>query len=384
MNLVQAQNFKNLNAEANTYPAITHSSNAIYIVGNGWQPDGYRYLLLKSSDEGNSWTNVLTGPKGSSFSSVVFAGDTGFVIANVSSLYRTFNGGQTWDTVKSFGSYIYGYSVMTINNGKTYLAIAGSSAGPSETDSIFRLYVSNDYGDSWSLKTIDSNYFKPQKIIMNGDSGFIIGNDYSQAKNGHADAALLRTVDGGKSWKKEFVDCFCGSILSIDMQIADGWIYVLSDLLPDTRILQRRKITDIGWESFNLNLSTGAYIEGFLVNDNNLYLVGDNGRAFRSDSVNEPDFYLISLQFKPLSVPVMENLLTIDFFKGNYYVGMAGFILKSDDIPVGIRNNFPSNKLGDKYFYNLLGQPVSDKFDNLPEGVYIKDGHKILKIYNNK
>ena len=80
----------------------------------------------------------------------------------------------------------------------------------------------------------------------------------------------------------------------------------------------------------------------------------------------------------------MENLLTIDFFKGNYYVGMAGFILKSDDIPVGIRNNFPSNKLGDKYFYNLLGQPVSDKFDNLPEGVYIKDGHKILKIYNNK
>ena len=131
---------------------------------------------------------------------------------------------------------------------------------------------------------------------------------------------------------------------------------------------------------------TNSYIEGFLLNDNDLYLVGDNGMAFRSDSITKPDF-LTRFKSTQLSVPVMENLLTIDFFKNHYYVGMAGFILKSDYVPTdptGIRNNFSSNKLGNKYFYNLLGQPVSDKFDNLPEGIYVKDGRKILKAHVNR
>ena len=237
-------NWVQMNHPVGTKPLIAvHvvDSNVVFIVG-------YFRTIIKTTDSGNSWVVIQNGPggQGNSYNGLYFINkDTGWVSGALAWIYKTTNGGVTFDstsigTTYSLDMYFkdtntgfvtsQGRIFKTTNGGGFWFAVLntldtryfwkisfvgnqyGWIAGMNETG-VFR---TNNFGENWSL-IYDSVKVKWMYGVcfVNKDTGFI-GGMYNK---------LFKTTDGGYNWTRENTQTNLETFESIEfVNDTVGWI----------------------------------------------------------------------------------------------------------------------------------------------------------------
>ncbi len=183
----------------------------------GWYVNGAG-KIYKTTDGGTNWVEKISR-KGTYFRCVVFlnekhgfAGNIGVDyfpgVTDTTPLYETTDGGDTWSPVTSIkGAAPKGlcaleiYRKPFINAGKldykNTLYAAGRVGGPT------CLLTSTDDGATWTSRAMDDVCAMILDVkFLDANIGFLCCGSSADVEKSHA--LILRTEDGGKSWKKVF------------------------------------------------------------------------------------------------------------------------------------------------------------------------------------
>jgi gliding motility-associated-like protein len=155
------------------------------------------FRSLNASAATPVWDTVKAFPTGNfapNFKNIRFANkDTGYVTANRGKVYRTVDGGATWNDVSpdttASGNSTATYSALSVVNGKT-LFVGGNSR---------KLFKSTDAGATWTDLTMAA---PAAPIPLFTSISTILMND---ANNGYiyAGSLLLKTADAWATWTWE-------------------------------------------------------------------------------------------------------------------------------------------------------------------------------------
>lgn len=183
---------------------------------HGWYGTGAGDLF-RTQDGGATWEKVASRP-GTFVRAVGFVDrDNGFIgnigtdyypgVTDTTPLYRTRDGGKTWDAVDTGEATIKGVCAIDIITAKriyqgqlvprTVIHAAGRVGGPTG------MLRSVDGGDTWSV------------IDMSAHAGMILDVKFFDENTGlvfaatnadpaQAEGLVLRTEDGGKTWKEVY------------------------------------------------------------------------------------------------------------------------------------------------------------------------------------
>lgn len=175
----------------------------------GWVID-FMGGLYKTEDGGNSW-NTMTGPPSTVYRSVLFLdslhgfiGLLGSLNPDSAVLYQTFNGGDTWAPVSNFpyplGSYLQRGGICGMCKVEDSVIYAcGKFWGPSF------VYRSGDYGQSWQRFDMGAQAFGLVDIYFwSRDSGIVVGSVDTSTNAIYANAAIFRTTNGGFTWQQVY------------------------------------------------------------------------------------------------------------------------------------------------------------------------------------
>lgn len=241
----------------------------------GWYVNGYG-SIYHTNDGGANWEKQLE-QKGSFFRCIAFVDSLrGFVgtvgtdyFPNVSDtipLYGTVDGGKTWQPVPYTGPYVKGLCAIEVvreafvNHGKTDYRIHLYAVG--RVGSPANMMISHDGGLSWSASSMGKDCKMLFDIKMfdkhTGIACAASSEDLSQSN-----AVILKTTDGGKSWKKVFQS---------DRPFETTWkasfpsekvgYVTIQSYNPDPNVTQQRiaKTTDGGdtWQELPLVADAGA------------------------------------------------------------------------------------------------------------------------------
>ena len=192
------------------------SENKIYVSiefideNNGWISNNYGEIL-QTIDGGLNWQLKKSGNIGGSRLSVI---NSQTVYALSGKLYKTSNGGKTWDTMEVSIPKNYMASEMTftdINNG--WIIMENGTGGTIITE--FPVIMTNDGAETWtSSEFLKDGGFRCIHFI-NEYTGWIAGTQN-----------IYKTIDGGKHWTLEFSpanrELFAKDIYFVDE--SNGWI----------------------------------------------------------------------------------------------------------------------------------------------------------------
>ena len=158
----------------NTLKSICSIDSATaFIVGNGGK-------IIKTSDEGKTWRNLMSGTE-KSLESVCFTDSkTGYAAGNNGTIIKTIDGGNSWRRLTS-GTEADLKCVYFIN------AFTGFACGTNGT-----LITTVNGGLTWSKIYIDSDKWLKDIYFQNATTGYIVG------WNG----LMMKTTNGGASWLK--------------------------------------------------------------------------------------------------------------------------------------------------------------------------------------
>lgn len=148
--------------------------------------------ILKTIDGGKNWNQIYTVNDGFNFSKLHFYDkDTGYAAGSLGHLYRTYNGGTSWDTLVLPDSLknVYINDVVAITSKQ--VIIAGTN--PDKAAKPTAIY-SNDNGVTWQLK--DNMSKEPVDMFFNNDTlGYACGKSLTVWK-------IPITNDTMKTWQK--------------------------------------------------------------------------------------------------------------------------------------------------------------------------------------
>lgn len=180
----------------------------------GWYVNG-KGFIYKTNDGGESWVQMVHQPGtffrsiGFSDSQIGFAGNIGTDyfpdVSDKQPLYRTEDGGRSWTPVSVVApedirgicaidikkmSYIDSGVLKT----RTSIYAAGRVGGPA------KLVVSRDNGATWKKYDLSKYTAMIQDVkFINESTGFVCAG--SDANVEISNAQILKTVDGGVTWK---------------------------------------------------------------------------------------------------------------------------------------------------------------------------------------
>lgn len=182
----------------------------------GWYVNGYG-KIFHTTDGGKTWEKQLE-QKGSFFRTIAFLDkNVGFVgtvgtdyfpnVTDTIPLYRTKDGGKTWNPVSYKGPYVKGLCAIDvvkeqyINHGKIdykhHIYAVGRVGSPAN------MMVSHDGGETWTSQSMNDECKMLFDIKMfdkkTGIACAATSEDISQSN-----ALILKTTDGGKTWKKVY------------------------------------------------------------------------------------------------------------------------------------------------------------------------------------
>jgi photosystem II stability/assembly factor-like uncharacterized protein len=200
-----------------TEPYRGKQDDIVFINENeGWYVNGYG-KIFHTSDGGKSWEMQLE-QKGSFFRAIAFLDENiGFVgtvgteyFPNVSDtipLYGTTDGGKSWNPISYKGPYVKGICAIDvvkeqyINHGeidyKYHIYAVGRVGSPAN------ILYSHDGGKSWQSKSLNEDCKMLFDIKMfNKNEG--IACAASSADISQSNALILKTKDGGQTWKKVY------------------------------------------------------------------------------------------------------------------------------------------------------------------------------------
>jgi photosystem II stability/assembly factor-like uncharacterized protein/dienelactone hydrolase len=241
----------------------------------GWYVNGYG-TIYHTKDSGENWEKQLE-KKGTFFRCVAFvdslrgfAGTVGTdYFPNVTDsipLYGTTDGGKTWKPVDYKGPYVKGLCAIDIvkeqyiNHGKIDYKIHIYAVG--RVGSPANMMVSHDGGETWTSNSMNNDCKMLFDIKMfDKNDGFVCAASDEDVEK--SNALILKTSDGGKTWKKvyqsnrQFETTWKVSFPSENV----GYVTIQS-YNPDSNVKQQRiaKTTDGGetWKEINLVEDAGA------------------------------------------------------------------------------------------------------------------------------
>jgi photosystem II stability/assembly factor-like uncharacterized protein/dienelactone hydrolase len=265
----------------------------------GWYVNGYG-SIYHTKNGGVTWEKQLE-KKGTFFRCIAFvdslngfAGTVGTdYFPNVTDsipLYGTRDGGKTWMPVDYKGPYVKGLCAIDIvkeqyiNHGKIDYKIHIYAVG--RVGSPANMMVSHDGGETWTSNSMNNDCKMLFDIKMfDKNYGFVCAaSDEDMEKS---NALILKTRDGGKTWKKvyqsnrPFEGTWKASFPTKDV----GYVTIQS-YNPDPNVKQQRiaKTTDGGntWNEINLVEDAGAREFGIGFIDENQGFVGTMNTGFET------------------------------------------------------------------------------------------------------
>ena len=274
----------------------------------GWYVNGYG-SIYHTTNAGETWEKQLE-KKGTFFRCIAFVdslrGFAGTVgtdyfpnVTDTIPLYGTMNGGKTWTPVSYSGPYVKGLCAIDIvkeqyiNHGKTDYKIHIYAVG--RVGSPANMMVSNDGGLTWTSNSMNKDCKMLFDIKMFDKNNGIVcaASDEDIEKS---NALILKTSDGGKTWKKVYQSNrpFEGTWKASFPTEKIGYVTIQS-YNPDPTVKQQRiaKTTDGGntWNEINLIEDAAArqfgigFIDenhGFVGTMNSGYETKDGGKTWAS------------------------------------------------------------------------------------------------------
>lgn len=166
-----------------TFNAIFFVDSSIgYIVGN-------QSVILKTNNGGMSWVDISLEDN-QAILDVFFLSESIGVITKTESIWKTVNGGQSWDSVTANGPLYNPKYLHFINDSTGFLA--------NNWDSVY--YKTIDAGNSWQqadINPIIENFIVTAVQYLNQDTGFVSGSVNTSSSSDHY---ILKTIDGGESF----------------------------------------------------------------------------------------------------------------------------------------------------------------------------------------
>ena len=265
----------------------------------GWYVNGYG-SIYHTSNAGETWDKQLE-KKGTFFRCIAFVdslrGFAGTVgtdyfpnVTDTIPLYGTSDGGKTWNPVSYSGPYVKGLCALDIvreqyiNHGKTDYKIHIYGVG--RVGSPANMMVSHDGGVTWSSSSMNKDCKMLFDIKMfDKNTGFACAaSDEDMEKS---NALILKTIDGGKSWKKVYqserpFEC----TWKVSFPTKEVGYVTIQSYNPDSNVKQQRiaKTTDGGetWNEINLveDASAREFGVGFI--DENHGFVGTMNSGYET------------------------------------------------------------------------------------------------------
>ena len=294
--IVTKKGWKKLNTER--YPGKQDDITFIN-EKEGWYVNGYG-SIYHTQNGGETWEKQLE-KKGTFFRCIAFVdslrGFAGTVgtdyfpnVTDTIPLYGTSDGGKTWNPVSYSGPYVKGLCAMDIvkeqfiNHGKTDYKIHIYAVG--RVGSPANMMVSHDGGVTWTSNSMDKDCKMLFDIKMfDKNNGFACAASDEDLEKSHA--VILKTSDGGKSWKKVYQSerpFECTWKASFPTKEV-GYVTIQS-YNPDPNVKQQRiaKTADGGnsWQEINLVEDAGAREFGIGFIDENHGFVGTMNSGYET------------------------------------------------------------------------------------------------------
>jgi photosystem II stability/assembly factor-like uncharacterized protein len=265
----------------------------------GWYINGYG-KIFKTTDGGANWIKQLE-KEGTFFRCIAFIDSiTGFVgtvgtdyfpnVKDTIPLYKTTDGGATWNVVNYAGPYVKGLCAIDIvkeefvNHGVLDVKYHVYAVGRVGTPANFM--VSHDGGNTFTSNSMMADCKMLFDIkMLNKNLGFAAAatnEDIAQSN-----AQILKTTDGGKSWKtvyrsnRPYETTWKLSFPTDKVGYATVQLYN-----PDTLVTQQIiiKTTDSGetWQELNLTQDNKARQFGIGFIDENHGFIGTMNSGFET------------------------------------------------------------------------------------------------------
>jgi gliding motility-associated-like protein len=231
---------------ATTLNGIAAVGKRIWAVGIRFGEPVFKAVLFRSFDGGATWDttkNVFpTGTVAPNLQYIQFANqDTGYVVGTRGKVFRTVNGGNTWTDVSPTGSPATG-SISSLGVSKTDAKVAYYyvSAFPNKF-----LYKTTNAGVTWSnvspnIPSLAWGNITAQVIHDANNAYFVSGN------------TVLKTTDGGASYTWEHIP---------NTGIVNGATFYPT-VVPAGTPMDQRKVFFAGGSIYEMGNATKAYISG--------------------------------------------------------------------------------------------------------------------------
>ena len=173
---------------------ITSKINAVYFENSqtGWSV-GDSGKIIKTTNGGTNWFLLISGTTKNLKSLSFTSKDNAFTVGDSGIVLNTTNGGITWIYANFPNHNYYFSSVFFVNDLIGY--IGGT---PNDFLSISKIFKTSNGGDSWDSLSAEASFVKAIYFI-NPVIGWII-----QVYNAGGVQHISKTMDGGLNWSYQF------------------------------------------------------------------------------------------------------------------------------------------------------------------------------------
>lgn len=237
------------------------------------------FALAKFSYSQGTWSYMSTIPSGANITSItVVDQNTIFVAAKGNGLYRSLDGGSSWE-LKNIGLGASGdlYGISAIDSLNCWVGWLGTSGAPAS------VYRTTDGGTSWTLQWTLSGTFPDGIKMFSPDYGIVIGDP-----TGNGQPYQFRyTTNGGTTWNLSPTSPIAsnefGVINAFDFLDTNTiWIGSANTVATGTTARIYRTTNGINGNWLNTNVSgtpttQGLFYQAIAFIDKNNGLAGSNG-----------------------------------------------------------------------------------------------------------
>jgi photosystem II stability/assembly factor-like uncharacterized protein len=279
------------------------NANTGYVAGGCGS--GYCGLILKTTDAGNSWSQIFSGS--GEYDGLIFPSDNvGYASAWDGSVVKTTNAGLNWTTYSVYPSSHLSDIYPTSNNTVYTVGFNGS------------IFKTTDGGSNWIPYPTGLSQVLSGVFFVDANTGYICGSYYSGFGT-----VLLKTTNAGNNWTAyPFSFYSFNKVFFISPAVG----FAVGLLTQSTAAIWKTTDGGISWIQ-KLTESIGELQNVFFYDSNNGCVVGRYGLIYRTTDSGENWVQDIS--------GTSQFLFGIFLTSANigYAVGSSGTILKSGANP---------------------------------------------------